>query len=103
MSRRTAVWLAWSLASLSVVMFLGSVPLCVLARSAPVPSSWGADLSMAGLLLLLPFLAFPMVGALIASRRPRNHIGWILLAAGLLWMLRGMLDYYSVYGVAQPG
>jgi hypothetical protein len=34
----------------------------------------------------LPFLAFPLVGALIASRRPENPIGWICLAAGLFWM-----------------
>jgi hypothetical protein len=49
------------------------------------------------------FLAFLLVGALIASKRPHNPIGWILLADGLLWMLRDMLDYYSVYGVAKPG
>jgi hypothetical protein len=54
-------------------------------------------------MLLLPFLAFPLVGALIASGRPRNPIGWILLADGLLWMLSDMLDYYGFYGVAQPG
>ena len=103
MSPRTTTWLAWSLASLSVAMFLARIPLYALARGADVPSSWGADLTVGGLLLLLPFLAFPLVGALIASRRPRNSIGWILLVAGLLWMLSGMLDYYSVYGVAQPG
>jgi hypothetical protein len=39
----------------------------------------------------------------IASRRPRNPIGWILLADGLLWMLTGMMDYYGLYGVASPG
>jgi hypothetical protein len=49
------------------------------------------------------FLVFPLVGALIASKRPSNPIGWILLATGLLWMLNGMLNYYGFYGVAQPG
>ena len=38
-------------------------------------------------MLFVPFLAFPIVGALIASRRPTNPIGWICLAAGLFWML----------------
>ena len=29
------------------------------------------------------YLAFPVVGALIASRQPRNAIGWLFLVAGL--------------------
>jgi len=103
MSTRADSWLAWSLAGLSVAMFVASVALWVLARSAPVPSSWGANLSIGGLLDFVPFLAFPLVGALIASRRPHNPIGWICLTDGLLWMFLGMSDYYSFYGVAQPG
>ncbi|HSL01665.1 MAG TPA: hypothetical protein VK869_15115 [Rubrobacteraceae bacterium] len=49
------------------------------------------------------FLAFPLVGALIASKRPQNAVGWLCLAVGLLWTLIGMLDYYSYYGAATPG
>jgi hypothetical protein len=103
LSTRIAAWLAWSLAGLCVAVFLASVALWVLARSAPVPSSWAADLSAGSLLGSTLFLAFPMVGALIASRRPHNPIGWILLADGFLWILSGMFDYYSVYGAARPG
>src|SRR5215208_656832 len=103
MSNRTASWLAWSLAALCVAVFVGSVPLFVLARSAEVPSSWNADLTTGGLLGSGLFLVFPLVGALIASRRPENPIGWILLADGLLWMLSDVMDYYSVYGMASPG
>jgi len=83
-------------------MFLASGVLLVLARSAGVPGSWGADLTIASLLVFVPFLAFPVVGALISSRRPRSPIGWICLADGLLWMLIGMTDIYGVYGVAKP-
>jgi fumarate reductase subunit C len=103
MSTRTVAWLAWSLAALSVAMFLISVVLRLLARSAPVPVSWGADLTIAGLLVYVPFLAFPVVGALISFRRPRNPVGWICLADGLLWTFIGMSDNYGVYGVAKPG
>jgi len=84
-------------------MFVASVALCFLARSAHVPSGWGADLSVGNLLGGLLFLGFPLVGALIASRRPKNPIGWLCLTVGFLWTLSGMLDYYGVYGVARPG
>ena len=103
MSSRVASWLAWSLCGLSVAMFVASVPLLVLARSAQVPSSWDADLTTGGLLASGLFLVFPLVGALIASRRPENPIGWLCLADGFLWMTANMLDYYSVYGMASPG
>jgi hypothetical protein len=84
-------------------MFVVSVPLLVLARSAQVPSGWDADLTTGGLLASGLFLVFPLVGALIASRRPANPIGWLCLADGFLWMTTNMLDYYSVYGMAKPG
>jgi hypothetical protein len=79
-------------------MFVASVPLLVLARSAHIPSGWEANLTAGDLLGGVIYLIFPLVGALIASRRPRNAIGWILLAEGLLWMFLGITDYYGLYG-----
>jgi hypothetical protein len=104
MSRRTASWLAWSVAALSMVMFLASVAFFVLTRAAQAeaPSSLVTSRSIIDLLVSVPFLAFPLMGALIASRRPHNPIGWICLAVGLLWMLLGLFDYYGVYGLANP-
>src|SRR5215218_8537162 len=88
MRSRSASWLAWSLAGLSVAMFVAGVALTILSLSgAPdtrPSSTWG---TVGGLLVFVPFLAFPLVGALIASKRPKNPVGWICLTAGLFWML----------------
>jgi hypothetical protein len=56
------------------------------------------------LVLVLPFLAFPLVGALIASEQPRNPIGWICLAVGIIWMIMLISTSYGWYGlVVRPG
>ena len=104
MSGLVASWLAWSLSMLCVAMFLAIVALYVLIRSAPqVPGSVSTRFTLTDLLIGVPFLAFPMVGALTASRRPNNPIGWICLAVGFLFLLLGVSEYYSIYGVAKPG
>jgi hypothetical protein len=103
LSVRAASWLAWLLAGLSVALFVAAATLYALARSAPVPDSWDVNFNIAGLLGSATFLAFPGVGALIASRQPRNPVGWILITDGLLWTTTDMLDNYSVYGMASPG
>jgi hypothetical protein len=85
MSTRATSWLAWALAGLSVSMFLASAVLYVLVpTSQEGPSTSGA---LSELLIFVTFLAFPIVGALIASRHPKNPVGWICLAIGLFWML----------------
>jgi hypothetical protein len=87
-----------------MVIFLVSIAFIVLVRAAQAeaPDSLVTSRSFVDLLVSVPFLAFPIVGALIASRRPHNPIGWICLAVGLLWMLLGLFDYYGVYGLAKP-
>ena len=102
MSTRTATWLAWALAGLTLTMFAASLALFVLARSAHVPGSWDAS-TVGDMVLFMSFSVFPVVGALIASRRPRNPIGWICLADGLLWALIVLSGDYSAYGLAIPG
>jgi hypothetical protein len=86
-----------------LAIFVATIPLWFLARGADLPSSWAADLGVGSLVGGALFLAFPLVGALIASKRPKNAVGWLCLAVGLLWMLAGLLDYYGYYGAATPG
>ena len=105
MSARAAAWLAWSLAGLSLATAVANVLLQVLSEAAREEVSVGSAVggAIAGQVVGVPLLAFPLVGALIATRRPRNPISWILLVDGLLWMLLDTLDYYAAYGVAKPG
>jgi hypothetical protein len=104
-SARTAAWLAWSLATLSLIMFVANVALyIILPPSAQPPITWGTGGLSIVFVFMVPFLAFPLVGALIASRRPHNPIGWICLAVGLFWMLNIMSGGYGIYGLlASPG
>jgi len=103
MSARAAAWLAWALAALCVAMFVVGGALYALARSAQSPGNLVTVGAASEMVSFVPFLAFPIVGALIASRRPHNPIGWICLADGLLWMFLMVTDQYSIYGVARPG
>jgi hypothetical protein len=105
MSRRAAAWLAWSLAGLWLLLCAASIVLYVVAtRSVQPPSAWGTGGDSAVLVSVLAFLAFPLVGALIASKWPKNPIGWICLSIGIFWMLAEVATAYGVYGlVARPG
>ena len=73
MSRRAAAWLAWSLWVLCVAL----ISFEFLASPTPPTDTFTATLRVLS-------LAFPTVGALVASRQPENPIGWIFCAAGLL-------------------
>jgi hypothetical protein len=105
MSRRTSAWLAWSLAVVSLVLCVAAIGLYLATRSLHPPSSWGTGGDSAVLIFVVPYLTFPLVGALIASNRPKNPIGWICLAVGIFWMLANLSSSYGMYGlrVASPG
>jgi signal transduction histidine kinase len=54
--------------------------------------------------LVIAFLGYSLVGALIVSRRSKNRVGWIFLGAGLTLQLWVISYWYATYGlVARPG
>jgi hypothetical protein len=53
------------------------------------------DSSVVGIALLA--IAFPLVGAVVAARRPRNPLGWIFCAIGVLYGLTVTGEAYGVY------
>jgi hypothetical protein len=48
-------------------------------------------------LLAIGFAAYPTVGALVVSRRPKNAIGWLLCAVGLAITSSICMDEYASY------
>jgi hypothetical protein len=105
MSPRAATWLAWSLGLLSVVLLSSCAVLLVLNRPTRVVESagvWGT--ANVPFIFLAVALDFTLVGALVASLRPTNPIGWVSLTAGLALALFSTAGEYAIYAlVSQPG
>jgi hypothetical protein len=95
MSGRTAGWLAWGLWTLTVP----TTALTLFVTSLNEASSfWDV------VLIALLILAFSTVGALVASRRPENSIGWLFLSGAFVWILGELTLEYGVYAlVTAPG
>jgi hypothetical protein len=99
---RWAARLAWALwglamAGLAVIWWLdrllrqvGRVDLAPLGAGVAAP--------------VLAAVSAATVGAVLASRRPRHPVGWLLLAAGLCLNASGVASAYADYGLlARPG
>jgi hypothetical protein len=53
---------------------------------------------------LLAMASAATVGAVLASRRPRHPVGWLLLAIAVSVIVLGFCDAYAAYGLlARPG
>jgi hypothetical protein len=53
---------------------------------------------------VLAVLSAATVGALVASRRPRHPVGWLLLGFALSLTASGVINSYLIYGLlARPG
>ena len=94
-----AAWALWALA----LMGLATIPwFDWLARQAGRHEL--AQLSASTIPDLLAIVVAATVGAVVASRRPRHPVGWLLLALGLSVSLNGLAEGYARYGVvARPG
>ena len=95
MSTRTAGRLALSSWALSVVFAAAALVIMFFGWSAEVPAQETAP-------VLYPVLlatAFSTVGALVASRRPENLMGWLMCAEGLLFALNGLAGSYAAHAL----
>jgi hypothetical protein len=90
---RATTWLAWSLCALTVVL-VGGVVAFTLAQGA----------HLQGMTFLMAVVASALVGAVVASHRPRNPIGWFFLASAACFAAGEATFRYAVYGiVVAPG
>ena len=103
MSIRSAAWIAWSLCLLCVVLVVASLILALLngRTLGEIFSALGGP-SIAAFLTWV--VSYSVVGALIASHRPENPIGWIFLAEGFCYGLLSAGDEYAIYALlTNPG
>jgi signal transduction histidine kinase len=94
MGSQRATWLAWSMCLVAAAAITGTLAVDVLASSLDAFTILGVP----------AVLAFSVVGALVASRRPNNPIGWILCGAGLSFALGSLAGEYATYAlITEPG
>jgi hypothetical protein len=96
MSGRVAGWLAWGMWALTLL----AVALTLFLASLNESTSSFRNAAVVSLLIL----SFSTVGALVASRRPENAIGWLFCSGTLVWMLGELALEYGVYAlITAPG
>jgi hypothetical protein len=104
MSARAAAWLAWSLWALYVAV---AVPLVFLGTVNEVAGTSADPISTFLQTLLydaLVVLVMMTVGALVASRRPGNAIGWLFCCVALATESGTLGIEYAVYALkTRPG
>jgi signal transduction histidine kinase len=98
----TVRWVAGCAAVGSVALMAGALVLTYLDRHL-VPADM-AGWNFSGVFGGVANLAVPVVGFVLASRRPANRVGWLFLVAGLALGLGGFLSAYGLHAlVADPG
>ena len=103
MSTRLAAWLAWSLCLLCVALAVTGLILALLngLTLGEIFLAWAGPPVAT---LLAQIVSFSVVGALIASHRPENPIGWLFLAAALFYGIQIPGEEYAVYALlTNPG
>lgn len=95
---------AWSIAALSLALALVGVVVNLLARVRMPDQGW---IGVHQLFSPTTAVAYGVVGALVASRQPRNPIGWIFgvvgVCAGLTGLAFGYRELGQVTVAALPG
>src|SRR5215216_6552624 len=99
---RWAAGLAWLLWALTLLALPATAWLDQLLRQAGAPELTWLDLG--SIPQVVAAVSAATVGAVLAARRPRHPVGWLLLGLGLSLTGWGLAFGYTRYGlVARPG
>jgi hypothetical protein len=95
-----AAWALWTLTMLGILVVAW---LDQLSRQAGRPEL--AQLTLSAFVgPVLACVSATTVGAVLAGRRPRHPVGWLLLVLGLSLAWAGVVPAYAAYGLlARPG
>ncbi len=99
---RTAAWPAWALCAVTLLVLASALLLIFLGWSTPLPRAWTPWREQ--VVSLVGVLGAPVLGGLIASRRPENPYGWLWLAFGFCLALQLLAESYAAYALkVAPG
>jgi hypothetical protein len=93
MKRRTAALLAWSVWAMCVVL-LALTALLDYYYTPPFPNKGDSNVYQFFTVLSLVYVS---VGAFVASRRPKNLVGWLLCLIGFVCVVQGFSVAYADY------
>ena len=97
MSYRTAAWLAWAAWVLSIA--LTGLALLLLALNLSHPNTHIYDYWFNNTMIVITVT----VGAIVASRRPENPVGWLLCLSGVVVGISHFGSQYAIYALlARP-
>ncbi|MFI5392454.1 MAG: histidine kinase [Myxococcota bacterium] len=95
--------LAWAVGVVSVALIVGALIIMYLDRGVPLPEDiTEGDVSLALDILVNVFV--PIIGVVLATRRPSSPIGWMFLLAGFFLGLGSFTQQYAIRGlIVEPG
>jgi len=102
--RRWTAPLAWTLAGLALLLLVPATRLALLLDAADLPGTKDSTAATvaAYATVMLALVSSAIVGAVLASRRPRHPVGWLLLGVGLSIGLSVLVESYTKYGLLVP-